>query len=394
VRIAEITALKVDGSWRNWVFVRVVTDTGIVGYGEASLEGREHAVAGAVQDMSRRLIGADARRIRSVVDVVTREGYWPAGPVISSALAGIETALWDIAGKRLGAPLHELLGGAVRDRLETYSNAWYFGASTADDFGARAAAVVDQGWRALKFDPFGTAGLTISPSQLGAAVERVAAVREAVGPDVRILVEGHGRFSIHSAATVARALEPYDPAIFEEPLPPGDASVLRRLAGAVRVPLAAGERLYSAAECGHFSREAGICVLQPDVIHVGGVSALVAACEAAYAAGVVVAPHNASGPIATAATLHVSAVMPNLFLQEMFSPQDAPWKDQVARPPIVVEDGEVRVPDGPGLGIDLDDLECELHPFEPRDLRMFDDESILSHPVDGTVANVEVRADD
>jgi galactonate dehydratase len=386
VRIEEISPLQVDGGFRNWVFVRVVTDDGVVGYGEASLEGREHAVAGAVVDMSRRLLGMDARHIRRVVDIVTREGYWPAGPVISSALAGIETALWDIAGKRLDAPLHELLGGAVRERLEAYSNAWYFGASTPDEFGERAAAVVDQGWRALKFDPFGNAGLTISTAELAAAVERVGAVREAVGRDVRILVEGHGRFSLHSAMTVAHALEPFAPALFEEPLPPGEPSVLRALSARVRVPLAAGERLYSAGECGQLAREGGISVLQPDVIHVGGVTALLAAAEAAYAAGVVVAPHNASGPIATAATLHVSSVVPNFFLQEMFSPEDAPWKERTARPPIVVEQGTVLVPSGPGIGIDLDELECELHPFQPRDLRMFDDESILAHPVDGRVS--------
>ena len=381
MRIVDVTVFKVDASWRNWVFLRVDTDSELVGYGECTVEGREHAVEGAVKDMARRLIGRDPRRIRDAHDLLTRRGYWDSGPVVSSAAGGLEMALWDILGKSLDAPVHSLLGGRVRDSARVYSNAWYFGSQAASEFGERAADTVASGYGALKFDPFGSAGLTISESELTEAIARVAAVREAVGPEVGLLIEGHGRFSLHSATRVGRALEQFDPLFFEEPLPAGDVGALRSLAGSLRIPLAAGERCYSARECSLAIASGGVAVIQPDVIHVGGVGPLLAVASAADSAFVSFAPHNASGPIATAATLQVSALAPTLLLQEMFAPLDAPWRDSVALPSIEVEDGRVAIPDGPGLGVELDEAECERHPFVPRDLKLLEDESILDRSV-------------
>ena len=381
MRIVDVNVFKVDASWRNWVFLRVDTDSELVGYGECTVEGREHAVEGAVKDMARRLIGRDPRRIRETADVLTRRGYWDSGPIVSSAAGGIEMALWDILGKSLDVPVHALLGGRVRDSARVYSNAWYFGAQTADDFGERAAQTVAIGYEALKFDPFGSAGLTIGGEELAEALARIAAVRDAVGPQVGLLIEGHGRFGLHSAARVGRALEPFDPLFFEEPVPAGDFGALRALADALRVPIAAGERCYSARECAHLIESGGVAVIQPDVIHVGGIGPLAAVSSAAEAAFVSFAPHNASGPLATAATLQVTALAPTLFLQEMFAPLDAPWRDLVAGPSMEVEDGRVAIPLGPGLGIELDVTECERHPFVPRDLNLLEDESILDRSV-------------
>ncbi|HZO97628.1 MAG TPA: mandelate racemase/muconate lactonizing enzyme family protein [Gaiellaceae bacterium] len=388
MRIVDVTVWKVDASWRNWVFVRVETDSGLVGYGECTVEGREHAVEGAVKDMARRLTGRDPRRIRDCFDLLTRRGYWDSGPVVSSAAGGIEMALWDILGKSLDAPVHALLGGRIRDSAPVYSNAWYFGARTADDFAERAVQTVGLGYGALKFDPFGSAGLTISEQELAAALERVAAVREAVGPGVGLLIEGHGRFGLQSAVRVGRALEPFDPLFFEEPLPAGNFAALRRVAELVRVPIAAGERCYSARECRLAIASGAVAVLQPDVIHVGGIGALHAVAADADAALVSLAPHNASGPIATAATLQVSALAPTLLLQEMFAPLDAPWRDLVARPVVEVEGGAVVIPDGPGLGVELDESELAKHPFIARDLKLLEEESILDRPVlpDGRAA--------
>jgi galactonate dehydratase len=381
VRIVDVTVFKVDASWRNWVFLRVDTDSELVGYGECTVEGREHAVEGAVKDMARRLIGRDPRRVRDVADLLTRRGYWDSGPVVSSAAGGIEMALWDILGKSLDVPVHTLFGGRMRDFARVYSNAWYFGAQTADDFGERAAETVAAGYRALKFDPFGSAGLTISEEELGESLARIAAVREAVGPEVGLLIEGHGRFGLHSAVRVGRALERFDPLFFEEPVPAGDFAAMRSLASSVRVPLAAGERCYSARECSLLIASGGVAVVQPDVIHVGGIGALASVAAAADTAFVSFAPHNASGPIATAATLQVTALAPTLLLQEMFAPLDAPWRDLVARPPIEVEDGLVAIPGGSGLGVELDEAECERHPFVARDLKLLEDESILDRSV-------------
>jgi galactonate dehydratase len=331
--------------------------------------------------MARRLRGQNPRRIRELHDLMTRRGYWDAGPVVSSAVGGIEMALWDILGKSLDVPVHVLLGGPIRDSAAVYSNAWYFGAQTPEDFAARAEETVALGYGALKFDPFGSAGLTISEPELADSLARVSAVREAVGPHVGLLIEGHGRFGLHSAARVGRALERFDPLFFEEPVPAGDFAALRSLAEKVRVPLAAGERCYSARECKLLIESGGVAVLQPDVIHVGGVGPLLAIASAADAAFVSFAPHNASGPVATAATLQVTALAPTLFLQEMFAPLDAPWKDAVAGPPVEVVDGRVAIPTGPGLGIELDISECERHPFVERDLKLLEDESILDRSV-------------
>jgi galactonate dehydratase len=277
--------------------------------------------------------------------------------------------------------VHALLGGRVRDSALVYSYAWYFGAQTAEDFAERAVENVALGYRALKFDPFGSAGLTISDEELRDALARIAAVREAVGPTVGLLIEGHGRFGIHSAVRIGRLLEPYGILFFEEPLPPGDFAALRRVADAVPVPIATGERCYSARECRVAIESGAIAVLQPDVIHVGGILATLAAAAAAESAFVSVAPHNASGPIATAATLQVAAVAPNLLIQEMFAPLDAPWKELVAQPAVTVADGRVAIPDGPGLGIELDESEVLRHPFIERDLNLLESESILERSV-------------
>jgi galactonate dehydratase len=381
VKIVDVTVWKVDASWRNWVFLRLETDTELVGYGECTVEGREHAVEGAVKDMSRRLVGKDPRRVRDLTDLLTRRGYWDSGPIVSSAAGGIEMALWDLLGKSLEAPVHALLGGRIRDFAPVYSNAWYFGAQTPEDFARRAAETAGAGYNALKFDPFGSAGLTIAEADLSESLARVAAVREAVGPRVGLLIEGHGRFGLHSAIRVGRELERFDPVFFEEPLPAGDFAALRRVADAVRVPIAAGERCYSARECRRAIESGGVSVLQPDVVHVGGIAALLDVASATEAAFVSFAPHNASGPVATAATLQISALAPTLLLQEMFAPLDAPWRDVVALPSIDVEDGVVRIPQGPGLGVELDESELEKHPFVPRDLKLLEEESILDRSV-------------
>jgi galactonate dehydratase len=331
--------------------------------------------------MSRRLVGQDPRRIRGHIARLLRDGYWGSGPVVSSAVGAIEIALWDILGKSLDAPLYQLLGGAYRDSIDVYSNAWYFGARSADEFATRAQRATGMGFRALKFDPFGFAGFAITPRQLGEAIERIDAVREAVGPDVELLIEGHGRFGVQSAIRIGLELERFKVAFFEEPVKPGDLDATRRVVDAVRVPIAAGERCYDLGQCEALVRQGRVSVLQADVIHVGGVMTLLAASALADAAHVSIAPHNAAGPIGAAATLHVAAVVPNLFLQEMFAPDDAPWKDAIAQPALRIVDGRIEPPSGPGLGIDLVMEEAERHPYVPRDLDFYDDRSILHHPV-------------
>ena len=380
MKIVDVRTLIVDGGWRNWIFVEVETDEGLTGYGECTLEGREKAVVGVVEDFRRHLVGEPAEQIRRLFRRMTRYGYWEAGPVVSSGAGGIEIALWDILGKSLGVSVASLLGGPLREDIEVYSNAWYFGAESSADFADCARRTIALGYRALKFDPFASAEFHISDRDLGSSIERVEAVREAVGSDVSLLIEGHGRFGVESALRVARRLEPLSIRFFEEPTPPGDEEAIRRVARATAVPIAAGERAYDLRDCQRLIA-AGVSVLQPDVIHLGGIARTLAAAELCDAASVSFAPHNASGPIATAATLQLASVAPNLLMQEMFAPIDTEWKDRVAPPAVEIRSGYVRVPEGPGLGVRLDEAEARRHQYSIRDLDLFGADSILSRPV-------------
>ena len=382
MQITEIRTHAVDGAFRNWVFVEVVTDGELRGYGECSLESREAAVIGAVADMAWQLRGADALNLNAAMLRMTRDGYWESGPVVSSAAAGIEMALWDLLGKSLRVPLHVLLGGTVRSDMRAYSNAWYFGAREPREFVERARDVVAQGYDALKFDPFGSANLTIGNAELQHAIECITMVSDAVGPGVSILVEGHGRFSVESALRVGVRLEELDNILFfEEPVPGDDIEALAHLAARIRVPIAAGERVYSLPSVQRLVSTGAVSVLQPDIIHIGGIGRLLAAARIAEASSVMIAPHNASGPVATAATLHLSAVIPNLLVQEMFAPEDASWKWAVATPEVSVRKGRVAPPSGHGLGIELHPDVMAAHPMVPRELNLYRADSILDRPL-------------
>ena len=379
MKIVDVRSLIVDGGWRNWIFVEIDTDEGITGYGEGTLEGREKAVIGVIEDFRRHLVGEPADHIRRLFRRMTRHGYWEAGPVISSGAGGIEMALWDILGKQHAVPVASLLGGPLRSEMEVYSNAWYFGAESSADFAACARRTVALGYRALKFDPFGAAEFHISDRDLGISIDKVQAVRDEVGPGISLMVEGHGRFGAESALRVARRLEPLAIRFFEEPTPPGDEEALERVARAAILPIAAGERAYDLRDCQRLI-DAGVSVLQPDVIHVGGIARMMAVADLCDAASVSFAPHNASGPVATAATLQVASVAPTLLMQEMFAPVDAEWKDRVAPPGVEIEGGYVRAPDGPGIGVCVDDEEASRHPYMVRDLDLFGASSILFRP--------------
>ena len=380
MKVVDVQAVVVDGGWRNWVFVLLQSDEGLTGYGECTLEGREQAVVGVIQDFRRHVVGERADHIRRLCRHVTRGGYWESGPVISSGVGGLEMALWDLLGKSLGVPVAGLLGGPVRERIPVYSNGWYFGAVTAEDFAECARRTVALGYRGLKFDPFGRADFSIDETELGRSIERVEAVRQAAGADVSLMIEGHGRFGVESALRVAKRLAPLGVRFFEEPTSPGDDDAMARVARACSVPIAAGERAYDLRACQRLIA-AGVSVLQPDVVHIGGLSKMIAAAEICDAASVSFAPHNASGPIATAATLQVASVAPTLLMQEMFAPIDTEWKDRVAPPAVEIAEGYVDLPPGPGLGVALDAAEMALHPYVVRDLDLFGDGSILSRPV-------------
>lgn len=370
MRITEIKSFVVDCYRTNWVFVQVLTDEGLHGVGESTLEYHEHALVGAIGDLAAGLIGKDPLRIEEHFFHLVRDSYWRMGPVLFSAISGIEMALWDIAGKALGVPVYRLLGGKMRDSIRLYANGWFAGAKLPAEFAAKAAEAAARGITALKWDPFGSAYMTMSNVEIDSAVACVAAVREAVGVSVDLLIEAHGRFNVSTAIEIARELEPFRPMFFEEPLPPENIDQLAEVRAKSPVPIAAGERAYSKHAFKELLEHRAVDFVQPDVSHGGGIMELKKIAAMAEAYYVPFAPHNPSGPIAAAATLQLAACVPNFFILEIMI-TDVSWRRSLTSEKLVYESGSIVIPDRPGLGIDLVEAELHKHPYSRKCLRHY-----------------------
>ena len=357
-------------SWRDWLFVRVDTDSGIHGWGEATLEGKEKTVEAAIHELDRYLVGKDPFQIERHWRHMYETPFWRGGPVLGSAISGIDQALWDIKGKALGVPVYELLGGAAHDRIRYYANGWFFGAKTVEEFASAAVRAVEKGARALKWDPFGAAGLFIDTPALLAAVDCVAAVREAVGPAIDLMIEVHGRLSPANAIRIAREMEPYRPFFYEEPVPPEHYSELALVARQTSIPIAAGERAFTTHEFREMFEKQAVAYCQPDPCHAGGITEMkkIAALADAYHVGF--APHNPNGPVATRVCQHLAAACPNFTVLEWI-PEEEDWRDELMGGPFDVSGGTMALPEGPGLGIELDLDVIRAHPYEPRDMNQY-----------------------
>jgi galactonate dehydratase len=362
MRIESFRTFIVHDGYRNFVFLKLYTDDGLTGVGEGTVEWNELAAEACLRQTCGRIRGADPFRTEALWERLYRDGYWRNDLVINSAISAIDQACWDLKGKKLGVPVHALLGGRRRERLRAYANAWYWGATTPEAFARAAARVVADGYGALKWDPFGEADTTLTARAMAAAVDCVAAVREAVGPDVDLCIEVHGRLAPAWAIEMARRLRPFRPLFYEEPVPVENVEALARVARAVEIPVATGERLCTKFQFGELLRAGAVDIVQPDLCHAGGLTEVKKIAAMAEAAYVQVAPHNASGPVGTAAAVQLDAVIPNFLVQEYFVAQ-APWIEEVVAGGPRVVDGEIPVPDRPGLGVELDEAAALRHPF-------------------------------
>jgi len=380
MRITNIETHIVFAGWRNWVFVTMHTDTGLTGLGEATLEGKEHAVVGAITDLSRLLLGKDPFDIEQHWSAMYRNGFWSGGPVMLTAISALEIAMWDIVGQVTGQPIYNLLGGRMRDRVRVYANGWYFGAQTPAEFAERAGQTVEQGFTAMKWDPFGLASLTVTREEEELAIENVAAVRKAVGPKVDLLIEAHGRFFVGDAIRIAQKLEPFNCYWYEEPVPPDNLDALAEVTRHSPIMVVAGERCYTKFGYADLLPRQAARVIQPDVIHAGGILETKKIAAMAEAWHTLVAPHNPNGPIAAAATLQLVAGMSNFLILEMLT-ADPPWRDEMLYERLEIRDGAMVIPNRPGLGITLDLDAVAQHPYEPRDLNFLSKESVLSRPI-------------
>jgi galactonate dehydratase len=363
MKVTAVSTLMAYGGRQTWVFVKVETDAGIVGVGEASVEGKEQAVCAAVDDLSRQLIGRDPRRIEQNWQILYRHGFWRGGIVLNSALSGIEQALWDIAGKDLGVPVHRLLGGACRDRILLYTHC---GGGTAEALASSAAALVGRGWRGLKVGCPGPENYPTERHWLDAITERMGALRAAVGADVLIMMDAHGRLTPGQASRLLTVLAPWDLYFLEEPVPPENVDALKRVAEAgASVPLATGERLFTKWGFRELLQGQYVEFVQPDVCHDGGILETLKIAAMAETYYVRVAPHNPNGPVATAASLQLAACLPGFTILEYAENQ--PWRDQVIVNPLRIVDGSAAVPEAPGLGIELNEAAIAELPYQPRD---------------------------
>lgn len=385
-RIEAVSPLVVNARQRNWVFVKVLTDQpGLVGWGEATLEWHTRAVVGAIEDAAEFVVGEDARRVEHLWQVLFRQRFFKGGIVAMSAVSGIDQALHDIKAKDLGVPLYELLGGAVRDRVRLYDHLGggeteaVYNQPLADRFAEAARAVVARGFSALKILPVLRTGMLDSEAGIRDSVQLMSAVRDAVGDEVDVMVDLHGRTTPAMAIRYGHALAPYRPWFIEEPCQPGNPDAIAEVARALPIPIATGERLVTRWEFRELLEKRACAVLQPDVCHCGGIGELKKIAAMAEPYFVSVAPHNPLGPIGTMAAIHVAFSTPNFLIQEVMS-SDVPWRNEVVDEPLAVEAGHVLPPTRPGLGVEIDEQAAAGYPevSEPK-LRFF-------HP-DGSVAD-------
>lgn len=367
----KISALELFTVPPRWLFLKVSTDDGCAGWGEPIVEGQAGTVRGAVEDMADYLLGRDPRQIEDIWQTLFRARFYRGGPVMMSAIAGVNQALWDIKGKYHGAPIYELLGGKVRDRVQIYAG---IGGDSPEAVAAQAQQRKDEGLNAVKMVAANTLHYMDTFQHIDDTVARVAAVREQVGNDFSIAVDFHGKLHKPMAKMLIRELEPFHLMFVEEPILPMHNESLLDLKRSTSIPIATGERMYSRWDFKTILAEGSVDIIQPDVSHAGGISEVVRIAAMAEAYDVALAPHCPLGPIALASCIQVDAVAYNALIQEqslgIHYNETADLLDYLADPAVFhYEDGYVDVPTAPGLGIELDEAKIRAasdHSFRWR----------------------------
>jgi galactonate dehydratase len=339
-----------------WVFVRVETGDGLVGWGEASLEGYADVVVAAIRQFAEYLVGKDSGLIEDHWQVLTKAQFYRGGPILSSAISGIDQALWDLLGKRLGVPVHELLGGSVRKRIRAYG---WVGGDAPTEVADQISAQVQAGLTAVKMNASGKMSKSGSVRELDDVVNRVASARQVLGPDRDFAIDCHGRFTLATARRLAPLIEPFHPMFIEEPVVPENSHVIGRMVESTTIPIATGERLYSRQEFLSVL-QAGVAIVQPDVAHAGGISEVRRIAALAETFDALIAPHSPLGPLALAACLQVGFVTPNYLIQEQslgihYNKSAEVLDYLVDTKPLQFVDGYFELLSDPGLGIEVDE---------------------------------------
>lgn len=362
MNVAEIVNYELYEVPPRWLFLRLETSDGTVGWGEPIVEGRAKTVRAAVEELlDNYLLGKDPHRIEDHWQRMYRSGFYRGGPILMSAIAGIDQALWDIKGKIFGAPVYELLGGRARDRIRVYQ---WIGGDRPSEVGEAAEEKVEEGFSALKMNGVSEVQRLDSPEVVQDAINRLQSVREAVGPNIDIGVDFHGRVTKPMAKRLVKALEPYDPMFIEEPVLPEHNDLLPEITNHTTTPIATGERMFSRWDFKSIFEQGTVDVIQPDVSHAGGITEVKKIAAMAETYDVALAPHCPLGPIALASCIHIDTCSPNALIQEqslnIHYNQTNDVLDYLADSHVFdYHDGYVAVPDSPGLGIDLDESYIE-----------------------------------
>lgn len=365
----KITKLETFLVQPRWLFLKVHTNAGLVGLGEPVVEGRAETVATAVKEIEPYLIGKDPRQVVHHWQAIYRHAFYRGGPVLTSALSGIDMALWDVKGKALGVPVYELLGGPTRTKVRVYAHA---------NTPAALKRGLEAGFTAFKAGPTfrrRSPRYIETPAQVGFAVDQFAALRKEAGPDIDIAIDFHGKISPATAKLLIKGLEPHQPMFIEEPINCQDHDLMAEIARGTHLPIATGERVFTKWGFREVLEKRAATILQPDLCHAGGITEvrLIAGMAEAYYA--TIAPHNPLGPISLAAGIQLAASIPNFLCQEQSSLGDGYLKR-----PFVVKDGFIDLPTGPGLGIELDEnaLAGKLgHQWRNRETYDEDDGSVV-----------------
>ena len=375
MKITDVRTLVMGTSWRNLTFVKVETDEGLTGVSEVRMNNRTDALLAYLDGAKRRhVIGCNPFNTEDIYQRMFRNDYGRAGEIVATGISVVEIACWDIIGKVLNQPVYRLLGGVCHDKMKAYANGWYKVERTPEEFHAAAKKVLEKGYKALKFDPFGAGYYELSYEEKLKSISLVEAVRDSVGPEVEILVEMHGRFSPATAIEISRELEQFKPSWVEEPVPPDNIAALVKASEKINIPIATGERFHNKFEYRELINTQAADILQPDITQTGGLletKKIAAIGDMCY---MLLAPHNVGGPVSTATSLHFAASTPNFKIQEHFNDFSEAWVKEAAAGCPEVIDGYFSLPNGPGLGMTLNEDLIAEHPYREGTFNLWEDD--------------------
>ncbi len=358
MKIIDFKSYMVRNTWKKWVFIEIITDDGSNGYGEATVYADQFALINHIKDIKKFIINKDPFKVRELINEWFLSTFNRNKDIINiSLISGVESACFDLIGKHFGSTIYNLFGGPVRDKVKVYANGWYTGINNIEDWSKEAKKVINKGYKSLKFDPFGTGSGFLDYDEYKKSMDIIETVHNAVGDKTEMLIEGHGRFNRSTAMKIGKELEKYDNiGWFEEPVIPEDIDGLSILSKALKIPIAAGERLITSYDFTELFKSGSVSIAQPDLVNTGGIIEILKIGAMAEANNIAIAPHQAEGPLNTFTTLNADALLNNLKIQEMFDEFAYPeWVNEIVdnRPEVI--NGYAKLPDKPGIGINLKD---------------------------------------